>query len=111
MFPNSDIVKDTRSTEGELFPIFRIRKDGQDILVINPTSDYQRIFSVGIKSKTVKNKLGANLGSTYHEVYGNQLDTFCREMAWARWHTSTDRNSPFMGIIRNSLETLVSVVL
>ncbi|HIC18433.1 TPA: DUF1131 family protein [Candidatus Poribacteria bacterium] len=44
---------------------------------INPTSDYQRIFSVGIKSKTVKNELGANLGSTYHAVYGNQLDTNC----------------------------------
>ena len=71
LFPNFDIVKDSRSTEGERFPIFRIRKDGQDILVINPTSDYQHIFSVQIKSKTVKNQLETNLGSTY------QLDKSC----------------------------------
>ena len=77
LFPNFDIVKDTSSTEGELFPIFRIRKNSQDILVINPTSDHQHIFSVEIKNKIVKNELGANLGSTYHEVYGNQLDTNC----------------------------------
>ena len=77
LFPNFDIVKDNRSTEGELFPIFRLRKDGQDILVINPTSDYQHIFSVQIKSKTVKNQLEANLGSTYHEVYGNQRGQNC----------------------------------
>ena len=77
LFPNFDIVKDNRSTEGELFPIFRLRKDGQDILVINPTSDYHHIFSVQIKSKTVKNQLEANLGSTYHEVYGNQRGKNC----------------------------------
>ena len=77
LFPNFDIVKDSSSTEGELFPVFCIRKDGQDILVINPTSDYQHIFSVQIKSKTVKNQLEANLGSTYHDVYGNQLDKSC----------------------------------
>jgi hypothetical protein len=46
-------------------------------LVINPTSDYQHIFSVQIKSKTVKNQLEANLGSTYHEVYGNQRGQNC----------------------------------
>ena len=54
LFPNFDIVKDTSSTEGELFPIFRIRKNSQDILVINPTSDHQHIFSVEIKNKIVK---------------------------------------------------------
>jgi len=77
LFPNCNIVKDTSSTEGELFPIFRIRKDDQEIFVINPTFDRQRIFSIEIKSTVVKNELGVNLGSTYHQVYGNQLNTNC----------------------------------
>ena len=54
--------------EGELFPIFRIRKDDQELLVIDPTFDHQRIFSIEIKSTVVKNELGVNLGSTYHQV-------------------------------------------
>ena len=72
LFPKFDIIKDVSTTEGEIFPIFRIKKYGQDILVINPTTDRQHIFSIQIKSEIVKNELGSNLGSTYHEIYGDQ---------------------------------------
>ena len=77
LFPNFDIVEDVSSTEGEEFPIFRIKRDGQDILVINPTNDHQYIFSIQIKSKNVANELGPKLGSSYYQIYSDQTNKNC----------------------------------
>ena len=77
LFPKFDIVEDVSSTEGEEFPIFRIKRDSQDILVINPTNDHQYIFSIQIKSKNVVNKLGPNLGFSYYQIYSDQMNKNC----------------------------------
>lgn len=51
------------------YPIIRVLKNTDTLLLINPTIDQNQIFSVVIKDKRVRNTLGHQLGMEYGAIY------------------------------------------
>ena len=57
------------TTEGESYPVIRVSTDTHVLLLINPDTKQQKIFSVIVKDKHVGNSLGHWLGMKYGSIY------------------------------------------
>lgn len=70
-FQDSDYHVEQRQTrtEGDDYPVIRVSKGTDTLLLINPTLDQKTIFSVLIKDKRVGNTLGHALGAEFGSVY------------------------------------------
>jgi hypothetical protein len=77
LFPNLIVKKAISSTEGEEFPIFKIMNKSTVLLVINPDSDRNTIYSVEIKSEEVKNELGPQIGFTHSQTFKDKSSANC----------------------------------
>ena len=60
--------RQTRTGSGD-YPVIRISKDADTLLLINPTLDQKSIFSVLVKDKRIGNTLGHALGSEFGSIY------------------------------------------
>jgi len=55
--------------EGIDYPVIRVSKDTDTMLLINPALDQNKIFSIVIKDKRIGNSLGHELGAEYGAIY------------------------------------------
>jgi len=56
-------------TDGNDYPIIRVSKNTEPLLIITPNKTQRRIFSVLIKDKRIGNVLGHTLGMEYGTIY------------------------------------------
>ena len=55
--------------EGIDYPVIRVLKNTDTLLLINPALDQKKIFSIVVKDKRVGNSLGHKLGMEYGAIY------------------------------------------
>ena len=68
-FSDYNVVEEVAYQAGVPYPVIRVSEGIKTILIINPDSSHQNIFSVIIEDNIVKNSLGHYLGTPYSQVY------------------------------------------
>ena len=69
LLPSYSVEKDAMMSEGESYPIIRVLKGKQEILVITPEADFKRIMSVMIKADKLRSPFKGKIGASYQSVY------------------------------------------
>ncbi len=68
-FPDYSVVEELNYHLGAPYPVIRVSKGIKTLLIINPDTKQEKIFSVIIEDNLIKNTLGHRLGTAYNKVY------------------------------------------
>ncbi|MCK5725438.1 MAG: DUF1131 family protein [Thiotrichaceae bacterium] len=68
-FPDFSVTEFTQSKKGVTSPVIRVSDEGKPLLIINPDSKQQSIFSIFVRSSRIGNSLGHPVGTQYKKVY------------------------------------------
>lgn len=68
-FSDYNVVEEVAYQAGVPYPVIRVSEGVKTILIVNPDSSHQNIFSIIIEDNIVKNSLGHHLGTPYNLVY------------------------------------------
>jgi len=68
-FQDFSVTEFTQSKQGVGSPVIRVSEEGKPLLIINPDSQQQNIFSVFILSPRIGNALNHPIGTQYNKIY------------------------------------------
>ncbi len=76
-FDNYSVTQYTKFQKGEESPVIRVSENGTPMIIINPDTKGDNIFSIIVNSKKIGNALGHELGSSYQGVYNYETREPC----------------------------------
>lgn len=68
-FPNLSVEQRQTFSEGEEYPVIEVSKDAKPLLVLNPDTKHEKVYSIMVKSNLIGNKLGHSIGMTFADIY------------------------------------------
>ncbi|HHL19834.1 MAG TPA: DUF1131 family protein [Thiothrix sp.] len=68
-FDDYSVTQYTKFQQGEQTPVIRVSQNGTPLIIINPDTKGDNIFSVIVNSNKIGNALGHELKSTYQDIY------------------------------------------
>lgn len=76
-FDEYSVTEYTKFKRGEETPVIRISENGTPLIIVNPDTKGDNIFSVIINSKKVGNALGHEIGNRYQDIYNYENKEPC----------------------------------
>lgn len=76
-FDGYSVEEYTKFQEGESSLVIRVSENGTPLIVINPDTKGDNIFSIIISSNQIGNTLGHEIGSRYQDVYNYENKEPC----------------------------------
>jgi len=71
-FDNYSVTEYTKFQQGEQTPVIRVSENGTPLIIINPDTKGDSIFSIMVNSKQIGNTLGHEIGNLYQAVYNHE---------------------------------------
>lgn len=68
-FQDYSVTEYTQFTKDNSSLVIRVSENGKPLLLINPDSSHEKIFSIFIQSNKIGNSLGHEIGSIYNTIY------------------------------------------
>jgi hypothetical protein len=68
-FDDYSVTEYTKIQQGEQTPVIRVSEHGTPMIIINPDTKGDNIFSIIVNSKKIGNTLGHEIGSAYQGIY------------------------------------------
>lgn len=76
-FDDYSVTEYTKFQQGASTPVIRVSEGGTPLLIINPDTGGDNIFSIIVNSKQIGNTLGHELGNRYQDVYNHENKEPC----------------------------------
>jgi hypothetical protein len=76
-FDDYSVTEYTKFREGESSPVIRVSEGGTPLIIINPDTKGDNIFSIVINSNKIGTTLGHQIGSRYQDIYNYENKEPC----------------------------------